>query len=150
MKKIVVAVEFDEELDDIVDFTVELLQEKESEVFVVHVYESELAVVDYAAPYMVDTIERHEERLQEQAKIVKEIVQTFGGKGVKAHGFMKPINKNVSNSILEFAGEKEAELIIVGTHHPNRVERFVLGSVAEKVIRNSSLPVMVVPRKPSS
>ena len=150
MKKIVLAIEFDEELDDIINFTVDLLQDRESEVFVVHAYESDLAVVDYAAPYLVDTIEMHEERLQEQSKAVKEIVHALGEKGVRAHGFMKPINKNVPNSILEFAEEKEAELIIVGTHHPNRVERLVLGSVAEKTIRKSSIPVMVVPRKTKS
>lgn len=150
MKKIVVAVEFDEELDDIVNFTVDLLQENEPEVFVVHAYEAELAVVDYAAPYLVDTLEKHEERLQEQSKTVKEIVQVFGDRGVKAHGYMKPINKNVSNSILEFAEEREAELIIMGTHHPNRVERLVLGSVAEKIIRNASIPVVVVPRNKES
>ncbi|MFB6089598.1 MAG: universal stress protein [Halobellus sp.] len=47
--------------------------------------------------------------------------------------------------ILDFADRTGADLLVVGTHGRTGVERFVLGSVAEKVVRLSETPVLVVP-----
>ena len=40
---------------------------------------------------------------------------------------------------------RDAEFLVVGTHHRNVVERSVLGSVSEHCIRHSHCPVIVVP-----
>ncbi|WP_049987960.1 universal stress protein [Halobellus rufus] len=40
-----------------------------------------------------------------------------------------------------------ADLVVLGTHGRTGVERFILGSVAEKVVRLSETPVLVVPSK---
>lgn len=42
------------------------------------------------------------------------------------------------------AGELEAELIVIGTHGRSGVRHFFLGSIAEKVVRNSAIPVCTV------
>ncbi|MFB6092556.1 MAG: universal stress protein [Haloquadratum sp.] len=47
--------------------------------------------------------------------------------------------------ILDYVGAEGADLVVVGTHGRTGVERFVLGSVAEKVVRLSPTPVLVVP-----
>lgn len=47
--------------------------------------------------------------------------------------------------ILAAAGEHDADVIVIGTHGRGGVERFVLGSVAEKVLRLADRPVLVVP-----
>jgi nucleotide-binding universal stress UspA family protein len=46
--------------------------------------------------------------------------------------------------ILETAKERGADLIVMGTHGRRGFSRVLLGSVAEKVVRLSPLPVMVV------
>jgi nucleotide-binding universal stress UspA family protein len=38
-----------------------------------------------------------------------------------------------------------ADLIVVGTHGARGVERMLVGSVADKVIRGATQPVLVVP-----
>jgi len=48
-------------------------------------------------------------------------------------------------SILEYCDDTDADLVVLGTHGRTGVERFVLGSVAEKVVRLSETPVLVVP-----
>ncbi|QLG61674.1 universal stress protein [Halorarum salinum] len=47
--------------------------------------------------------------------------------------------------ILAAARERDADVIVIGTHGRGGFERFVLGSVAEKVLRLSDRPVLVVP-----
>ncbi len=49
-----------------------------------------------------------------------------------------------SNEIIDFAENNNADLIVMGTHGKSGIDRFLLGSVAEKVVRNSKIPVMVV------
>jgi len=47
--------------------------------------------------------------------------------------------------ILEHATSLPADLIVIGTHGQGGFERLVLGSVAEKVLRKATCPVMTVP-----
>ncbi|KKG15437.1 universal stress protein [Methanosarcina sp. 2.H.T.1A.6] len=49
-----------------------------------------------------------------------------------------------SNAILEFAENNNADLVIMGTLGKTGLDRFLMGSVAEKVVRGSKVPVMVV------
>lgn len=51
------------------------------------------------------------------------------------------------NEIVEFAEKNKADLIVMGTLGKTGLDRFLLGSVAEKVVRNSKVPVMVVRSK---
>jgi nucleotide-binding universal stress UspA family protein len=50
-----------------------------------------------------------------------------------------------AREILDIAGAGGIDLIILGTHGRGGVEHLLLGSVAEKVLRKASCPVMVVP-----
>jgi len=47
--------------------------------------------------------------------------------------------------VTRLAGEVEASLIIVGTHGRHGVARWLLGSVAEGVMRHAACPVLVIP-----
>ncbi|HET6335800.1 MAG TPA: universal stress protein [Polyangiales bacterium] len=46
-------------------------------------------------------------------------------------------------AILQVAAEIDADLIVVGTHKRTGVRRFILGSVAERVLRDAHCPVLV-------
>lgn len=48
------------------------------------------------------------------------------------------------DSIVDYARQSQADLIIIGSHGRSGLQRLFLGSVAEGVIRNASIPVMVV------
>lgn len=51
---------------------------------------------------------------------------------------------NPSHEIIEFAEKHNIDLIVMGTLGKTGLDRFLLGSVAEKVTRNSKVPVLVV------
>ncbi len=49
-----------------------------------------------------------------------------------------------AHEIVNFAEENDIDLIVMGTHGKNAIERFLLGSVAENVVRHSKKAVLVV------
>lgn len=52
---------------------------------------------------------------------------------------------DLAPAILRVAGAWPADLVVVGTHGRSGFERFTMGSVAEKVLRQAGRPVLVVP-----
>lgn len=49
--------------------------------------------------------------------------------------------------ILSHADEHDVDLIVMGTHGRSGVERYLIGSVTEGVVRNASVPVCCVPMR---
>jgi nucleotide-binding universal stress UspA family protein len=52
-------------------------------------------------------------------------------------------------TVLGYAVENNTDLIVLGTHGRTGFERFMLGSVTEKVVRKATCPVLAVPRSAS-
>lgn len=50
----------------------------------------------------------------------------------------------VADAILDRAEETGADLIVMSTHGRSGMERWLLGSVAEKVVRGAKVPVMLI------
>jgi nucleotide-binding universal stress UspA family protein len=49
-----------------------------------------------------------------------------------------------AEQIVQIASDLDADLIVVGTHGRRGVKRFMLGSIAERVVRLATCPVLVV------
>lgn len=47
-------------------------------------------------------------------------------------------------AILEYADEHDINLIVLGTHGRTGLDRLVIGSIAERVVRESPVPVVTV------
>lgn len=58
--------------------------------------------------------------------------------------------KSVPERILEVACEIDAELIVMGTHGRQGIERLMLGSVAQAVASAAEIPVQIIPLRPRS
>jgi nucleotide-binding universal stress UspA family protein len=50
----------------------------------------------------------------------------------------------VYETINDYCGTHDIDLIVMGTHGHGGVERYLLGSTAEKVIRTAPIPVMTI------
>jgi len=48
-------------------------------------------------------------------------------------------------SILETATEQNVDIIVTGTHNRVGLDKMLMGSVAEKVLRHSTIPVLIIP-----
>lgn len=49
-----------------------------------------------------------------------------------------------SREIIRYAEEEDCDVVVMGTHGRGGIDRLLLGSVAEKVVRGSSVPVLTV------
>lgn len=52
--------------------------------------------------------------------------------------------------IVEYAAANDVDLIVVGTHGRRGIDRRLLGSVTERVIRNAATPVLTVKPRPET
>lgn len=91
-----------------------------------------------------DTIEWPIPKLQEAAQ------KALGGAVLRIRhtgGNVEPVLETGIpwERILAVAESRHADLIVVGTHGRRGISRLVLGSVAEKVVRLSPVPVITVP-----
>ena len=50
-----------------------------------------------------------------------------------------------SREITRVARERDVDCIVMGTHGRGGIDRLILGSVAERVVRKSAVPVVTVP-----
>ncbi len=55
------------------------------------------------------------------------------------------LGRGVPDRVIEPAVAFGADVIVVGTHAPHGLERALLGSVAERIVHGTSLPVLVAP-----
>jgi len=56
---------------------------------------------------------------------------------------------NPDEEILTYADENDVDIIVIGTHGRHGVRRALIGSVAERVVRNSETPVLTVRTLPA-
>ena len=52
-----------------------------------------------------------------------------------------------AESILKAAKESHAEIIAIGSHSRKWLENIVMGSVTEKVLHHTSIPLFIIPTK---
>lgn len=71
-------------------------------------------------------------------------VRAVEAAGVKARSISVP-GDHAAAGILDIAEDEQAEMIVLATHGRSGVGKWLLGSVAEKVVRSARRPVLIVP-----
>ena len=54
------------------------------------------------------------------------------------------VDGSPSKEIVRYAGDNDCDIIVMGTHGRSGVDRLLLGSVAERVVRSSQVPVLTI------
>lgn len=54
------------------------------------------------------------------------------------------VEGNPHEEILEYVSEHDIDMVVMGTHGRTGIDRVVMGSVAERVVRQSPVPVLTV------
>ena len=88
------------------------------------------------------------DRLVEEGKELRaefsKVMAEHGVKGDPAVAEASAIG-DVSEVVLKAAAEFDADLLVMGTHGRRGFQRLILGSVAERCVRQATLPVLLIP-----
>ena len=59
----------------------------------------------------------------------------------------KVLEGSTADVIIEYGSQCNADIIVLGTHSHNILEKIFIGDVASKVLKNTKVPVYMVPTK---
>jgi nucleotide-binding universal stress UspA family protein len=122
-----------------VDEAVDLARRLDAEVLLLHVcpmlvYALEPGVVPDDPAFERQLKERLAAKLAERAAELKDVRVTT-----------LLVDGNPSLKVAEVAADEGCDLIVMATHGRTGAARFALGSVAERTVRGSTVPVLTVP-----
>jgi nucleotide-binding universal stress UspA family protein len=121
-----------------------LAKEQGASVHLLSVYEPGVHSTAEARIDITDALRREAEG------IVQDAARIAAGKGVEAtRAVVAAGTRRIATAIAEEAQARGADLLVIGTHGRRGFERLVLGSVAEGVIRQSTVPVLLLPPAPA-
>ena len=139
VQHILVPTDFSQYADYALDYAIELAKVLQARLTVLYVFHlSALALGEAPPAVLADTLEAMETHAQQQTQMVLARVQGAGLQGDSA--IVEGIPFQV---IIDTAQDKEADLIVMGTHGRTGLTHALMGSVAEKVARLAPCPVLV-------
>lgn len=151
VKRILVPTDFSKNADQALQFAAMLALKFESEIILLHVvslFQDDPNNPAYQFPDVDSILESVEASARESLKALD----------IEHAGI--PIAKKMirgispAESIITYASEENVDLIIMGTHGRTGLSHFLLGSVAERVIRHMPCPVITIKgsgvRKPAA
>jgi len=120
------------------------LANDEAQVYVVYVLEEVYPLVE--ASYETVSYSSIQEAMSQTGKrVLEEAAEKLGQSGVKVEtALLMAEDQRVSTVIANEAKDMHADLIVIGTHGRSGLSRLLLGSVAEGVVRQATVPVLLI------
>jgi len=153
MKKVLIALDYDPTAQKVAEVGFSLAKTMGAEIILLHVISDPLqyvsdkhfTVMGFAGykdtvPLIIngmDELKKESQRFLDKSK------QHLGDKNIKT--LVK--EGNLAESILTTAKELHSDLIIMGSHSRRWMEKIILGSVAEKVLQHTTIPLFIIPTK---
>jgi len=118
-------------------------------VTVLYVIERTVAPIGGLTPDKIDEVVSGMRRAdrEEGDKATRHVGEMARKSGVPIE--MKVLDGHPASEILRVAEETPMNVVVMGSIGKTGLAKFLLGSVAEKVVRNSKVPVLVVPIAPA-
>ncbi|CAG2533759.1 MAG: universal stress protein [Maribacter dokdonensis] len=139
MKKIIVLTDFSEPSENALKAAADLAKKHDVELFVVHMLELNQAILTSPdGMYIEQTV--FLVKLAE--KNLEEFLQKPYLDGIKVTPVIK--HYKVYSELDAIAEEHNADLIVMGSNGSSGFEEIFIGSNAEKVVRNATVPVLVI------
>jgi len=145
IKRILVPVDFSEPSLAALRYAVELARPFRATVDVMHVVETVAYAPMIGATVDLDRLREEQER--EGRRQLDRLVATLRKRLGHRHAVLRI--GTAAPSIVDEAERRGSDLIVMGTQGRHGVGRWVLGSVAERVVRGSGCPVLIVPPRRS-
>ncbi len=136
-KKILIATDGSKRTQNAVETGIELAKQHKSKVYAIYVVDT----VTFTSIPMDVTWENMYQLLKDEGEeAVSRVKEAAQGVDVET----QVLEGNPAVELTKFAKDNGVELIVVGTLGKSGIDRLLLGSVAEKVVRIAPCPVMVI------
>ena len=140
MKKILVPTDFSKEAENALKVAAQLAKKHGSEIFLLHMLELPLQEMDALSSHSA---------LPEAMFFMKLAHQKF--EDMLAKDYLKDIdvteivkNHQAFNGVIDSCHEHGVDMIVMGSHGASGFKEMFIGSNAEKVVRTSDIPVLVI------
>jgi nucleotide-binding universal stress UspA family protein len=100
----------------------------------------------YGSPELVTPLIVDEKQKEAAEKYLLALTEELKKKGLKAKSTVKT-GQQVAVEIIDFAKECGVDLIVMCTHGRSGITRWVLGSVAHKVLTRAETPILLLRSK---
>ena len=146
IERILCPVDFSEFSSKAYDYAYSLARHYGAKLFVEHVVQPLTVAYPYYGFPESTAYEVYGSLASDAEQRLKELVQARSWDGLQPEWVVQ--KGLAADGILTFAETQGASLIVMGTHGRRGLDRLTMGSVAERVLRKSQCPVLVV-RKPA-
>lgn len=142
MTNIVLPVDFGETTDRLIDAAINFAKELNGRICLIHVAPADIgfAIGDMGFQYFPE-VEQNE--IKEELLQLNRIQQQILAHNVECEHLLK--QGVAGDIILEYAREKNAGYIVMGSHGRSGIYDVFVGSLTKELTRRSKIPVLVIP-----
>lgn len=151
MKKVLITLDYDPTAQIVAEKGYLLAKSMNAEVTLLHVLTDRLYyTTSVSSPlmgfdnYMLTDLLQSDEATKKAAKQFLEKAKNHLGDNVIKTLFMEG---NVADSIIKAAKDKQIDIIVMGSHSHRWLEKILMGSVTENVLRRNAYPLYIIPTK---
>ena len=148
-KKVLFCTDFSENSDFAFDYAFGIAKRDEAVLYILHI-KSVVPRWTYVDNYMTKD-DWNKLKVTMREDIDKKYNDQYLSQ-IKDKNKVKTVTKSgrEDEEILKFARKENIDIIVIGTHGRTGIKHVLLGSVAEKIVRCSPIPVFIIPCKKKS
>lgn len=142
MINIVLPVDFGEKSELLVEGAIKFAQQLQGKIFLIHVAPTDIgfAIGDMGYQYFPEV---EENEIREELLMLNRMTQRVVARDIPCEHILKQgIAKDL---ILEYATEKNADYIVMGSHGRSGIYDVFVGSLTKGITKSSTIPVLVLP-----
>ena len=142
MKNILVTIDFDKNIDLLIDKAFELAESFDSKIWLMHISAPDPDFIGYDVGPQDERDFRAKE-LRKEHKLLQGYASELQEKGVNAEGLL--IQGTTIEMIIQESKKLNVDLIIAGHHEHGFLYKWFADPVSEELIKRSKIPVLIVP-----
>lgn len=153
MKKILIALDYAPSAQKIAETGYELAKAMKAQPILLHVtftpayspslnYSPIMGFDNLSNPYVVEK-DGAVELKKEALHFLRQTKQALGDETIRTI----VEDGDFAETILQISSELKADMIVMGTHGRGGLKKMLLGSVAEKLLHESTIPLFIIPSK---
>ncbi len=153
MKTVLIALDYDPTAQKVAEVGYSLSSVMNAEVILLHVindsnnYSSTDHITIMGFGGYLDTSQDQLANLESLKKLslhfLDKTKKHLGDKNIQTH----VVEGNVAEAIIKASKDLHADILIIGSHSHKWLESIIMGSVAEKVLHLTTIPLLIIPTK---